>query len=75
MNSLLVGVIEEQPLNKYFLVENDGTYGIMISNGEAEECIEDLFGTKETAEQFADMLFRNNVSPVHLKDVVYDYIY
>ena len=64
--------------NSYFIIEKrEGDkqfFGIMISNEKYEDCIEGLFEDWENAEKFADILYKNDVSPIHLAEVADDYI-
>ncbi len=64
--------------NSYFIIEQkEGDkrfFGIMISNQKYEDCIEGLFEDLKSAEKFAEILYKNDVSPIHLAEVTDDYI-
>ena len=67
----------EYRINKQFLkAENIFTYGIEIvdENGNIAASVKDVFAHEEQARDFAHMCEKNNVSAIHLRDVIEDYL-
>ena len=69
-------VTESTPEPAFQDVGRGRRYGVCVSDESGQErlAVNDVTGIKDTAERLVDILARNEVTPVTLYDVVYDWI-
>ncbi len=65
--------------NKYSIIEENfesygNSYGFKIVSSNGTAFVSDVTSIKERAYEIAETLIRNNVSFLHLNDVIEDYI-
>lgn len=54
--------------------DEESVYGIMLRNLSNESCIPAIFNDRVDAEKFANLLIKNDVSPLHLFEIADDYV-